>query len=153
VLRLIPGKTFIATGKRCNVTRPVNLPQMEPCLKLHLSGPSGQNMFTGYGDGYVMVNQVRYEQNLIVLPDRIIERWEVSSFDQLATDDFDLLLSLQPEMVLLGTGRTLRFPHPRLTRSLLESGIGLEVMDTNAACRTFNILTAEGRRVAVALLL
>jgi uncharacterized protein len=126
---------------------------MEPCLKLHLSGSAGQNMFTGYGDGYVMVNQVRYEQNLIVLPDRIIERWEVSSFDQLVAENFDFLLSLQPEMVLFGTGKKLCFPHPKLTRSLVESGIGLEVMDTNAACRTFNILTAEERRVAAALLL
>jgi uncharacterized protein len=126
---------------------------MEPCLKLHLSGSAGQNMFTGYGDGYVIVNQARYEQNLIVLPDRIIEQWEVSSFDQLATENFDFLLSLQPEMVLFGTGKTLRFPHPRLTRSLVESGVGIEVMDTNAACRTFNILTAEERRVAAALLL
>ncbi len=126
---------------------------MEPCLKLHLSGSAGQNMFTGYGDGYVIVNQARYEQNLIVLPDRIIERWEVSSFDQLAAENFDFLLSLQPEMVLFGTGKTLRFPHPRLTRNLVESGVGIEVMDTNAACRTFNILTAEERRVAAALLL
>jgi uncharacterized protein len=126
---------------------------MEPCLKLHLSGSAGQNMFTGYGDGYVIVNQARYEQNLIVLPDRIIEQWEVSSFDQLAAENFDFLLSLQPEMVLFGTGKTLRFPHPRLTRSLVESGVGIEVMDTNAACRTFNILTAEERRVAAALLL
>lgn len=110
-------------------------------------------MFTGYGDGYVIVNQARYEQNLIVLPDRIIEQWEVSSFDQLAAENFDFLLSLQPEMVLFGTGKTLRFPHPRLTRSLVESGVGIEVMDTNAACRTFNILTAEERRVAAALLL
>ncbi|HJT50569.1 MAG TPA: Mth938-like domain-containing protein [Nitrosospira sp.] len=122
-------------------------------MKLHLSGSAGQNMFTGYGDGYVIVNQVRYEQNLIVLPDRIIEQWEVSSFDQLAAENFDFLLSLQPEMVLFGTGKTLRFPHPRLTRSLVESGVGIEVMDTNAACRTFNILTAEERRVAAALLL
>ena len=126
---------------------------MEPCLKLHLSGSAGQNMFTGYGDGYVIVNQARYEQNLIVLPDRIIERWEVSRFDQLAAENFDFLLSLQPEMVLFGTGKTLRFPHPRLTRNLVESGVGIEVMDTNAVCRTFNILTAEERRVAAALLL
>lgn len=153
VFRFIRDKTFIATGKRCNVTRPFNLSQMEPCLKLHLSGFSGQNMFTGYGDRYVIVNQARYEQSLIVLPDRIIEGWEAVTFEQLAAEHFDFLLSLQPEMVLFGTGATLRFPHPRLTRSLIESGVGVEVMDTNAACRTYNILTAEGRRVAAALLI
>ncbi|SEL23574.1 Uncharacterized conserved protein, contains Mth938-like domain [Nitrosovibrio tenuis] len=126
---------------------------MEPYLKLHLSAYSGQNMFTGYGTGYVMVNQVRYENNLIVLPDRIIEDWDVESFERLAPEHFDFLLSLQPEMVLFGTGATLRFPHPKLTRMLIESHIGIEVMDTSAACRTYNILTDEGRRVAAALLI
>jgi uncharacterized protein len=144
---------FITARKRCNVTRPANLPQMEPYLKLHLSANSGQNMITGYGAGYVAVNRMRYESNLIVLPDRIIEDWDVESFEQLAPEHFDFLISLSPEMVLFGTGATLRFPHPKLTRMLIEAGIGIEVMDTSAACRTYNILTDEGRRVAAALLI
>jgi uncharacterized protein len=126
---------------------------MEPCLKLHLSGPSEQNMFTGYGNGYVMVNQIRYERNLIILPDRIIENWEVETFEQLTAEHFECLLPLQPEMVLFGTGATLRFPHPSLTKTLIASKIGVEIMDTSAVCRTYNILTAEGRRVAAALLI
>ena len=125
---------------------------MEPYLKLHLSANIGQNLFTGYGAGYVMVNRVRYENNLIILPDRIIEDWAVESFEQLAPEHFNFLLSLRPEMVLFGTGTTLRFPHPKLTRMLIESKVGIEVMDTSAACRTYNILTEEGRRVAAALL-
>jgi uncharacterized protein len=126
---------------------------MEPCLKLHLSGPSEQNMFTGYGNGYVMVNQTRYERNLIILPDRIIENWEAETFEQLTAAHFECLLPLQPEMVLFGTGTILRFPHPSLTKTLIASKIGVEVMDTSAVCRTYNILTAEGRRVAAALLI
>jgi uncharacterized protein len=126
---------------------------MEPCLKLHLSGLSEQNMFTGYGTGYVMVNRTRYEHNLIVLPDRIIEDWRATTFEQLTPTHFESLLPLQPEMVLFGTGATLRFPHPLLTKALIASKIGVEVMDTNAVCRTYNILTAEGRRVAAALLI
>lgn len=126
---------------------------MEACLKLHLSGPSEQNMFTGYGNGYVMVNQARYERNLIILPDRIIENWEAETFEQLTAEHFECLLPLQPEMVLFGTGTTLRFPHPSLTKTLIASKIGVEVMDTSAVCRTYNILTAEGRRVAAALLI
>lgn len=110
-------------------------------------------MFTGYGTGHVMVNQTRYEQSLIVLPDRIIESWEANTFEDVTQEHFDFVLSLQPEMVLFGTGATLRFPHPGLTKSLTESGIGVEVMDTAAACRTYNILMAEGRQVAAALLL
>ncbi len=121
-------------------------------MKLHLSGLSEQNMFTGYGTGYVMVNQMRYERSLIILPDRIIEDWPAQTFEQLAVEHFEYLLSLQPEIVLLGTGTTLRFPHPSLTKTLIAAKIGVEVMDTSAACRTYNILTAEGRRVAAALL-
>jgi uncharacterized protein len=123
-----------------------------PQLKLHLSGLSEQNMFTGYGAGYVMINRVRYERSLIILPDRIIEDWPAQTFEQLALEHFEYLLSLRPEMVLLGTGAALRFPHPSLTKMLIASKIGVEVMDTSAACRTYNILTAEGRRVAAALL-
>jgi uncharacterized protein len=126
---------------------------MEPYVKLHLSVFSEQNMFTGYGPGYVIVNKARYEQSLIVLPDRLIENWDAKTFEQLTTEHFEFVLSLQPEMVLFGTGATLRFPHPTLTRTLIESRIGVEVMDTAAACRTYNILTAEGRRVAAALLI
>lgn len=122
-------------------------------MKLHLFGLSGQNLFTGYGAGYVMVNQTRHERSLIVLPDHIIEHWPPQTFEQLAAEHFECLLPLQPEMVLLGTGATLRFPHPSLTKTLLLSKIGVEVMDTGAACRTYNILTGEGRRVAAALLL
>ena len=125
---------------------------MEARVKLHLSGSIEHNLFTGYGTGYVAVNQKRYEQSVIVLPDRIIERWEAKTFEQLTAGHFQFLLSLQPEMVLFGTGPTLRFPHPGLTRSLIEAGIGIEVMDPGAACRTYNILSAEERRVAAALL-
>jgi uncharacterized protein len=122
-------------------------------LKLHLSGMTGQNMFTGYGAGHVIVNHKRFERSLIVLPDRIIENWDANAFEELTAEHFDFVMALQPEMVLFGTGATLRFPHPRLTRSLIRAGIGVEVMDTAAACRTYNILTAEGRQVAAALLI
>lgn len=121
-------------------------------MKLHLSELSEQNMFTGYGTGYVMVNQMRYEHSLIILPERIIEDWPAQTLEQLAVEHFEQLLSLQPEIVLLGTGATLRFPRPSLTTILTAARIGVEVMDTSAACRTYNILTAEGRRVAAALL-
>ena len=126
---------------------------MEADLKLHLSGLSEQNTFTGYGTGYVMINHVRYEQSLVVLPDRIIENWEPKTFEQLKTEHFEFLLSLQPEMVLVGTGSVLQFPHPSLTKILIASGIGVEVMDTAAVCRTYNLLMAEERRVAAAIVI
>ena len=121
-------------------------------MKLHLSNISGSNAFTGYGEGYVMVNRQRYERNLVVLPDRIVTDWQPAGFDQLSAGDFAQLAELVPEIVLLGTGSRLRFPRPELTRALYEARIGLEVMDIQAACRTYNILAAEERKVVAALL-
>lgn len=122
-------------------------------MKLHLSEQEGLNIFSGYGEGYVAINQVRYEHNLIVLPDHIIENWQVENLEQLEVAHFDCLRSFQPEILLLGTGATLRFPPPQLMKAMTASGIGLEVMDTQASCRTYNILSAEGRRVAAALII
>jgi uncharacterized protein len=120
-------------------------------VKLHASALSPLHSFTGYGAGYVLVNGVRHEASLIVLPERI-EPWAVARFADLAEEHFDFLAGLQPEVVLLGTGGRLRFPPPRLTAPLTRAGIGLEVMDLQAACRTYNILAAEQRTVAAALL-
>lgn len=122
-------------------------------MKLHLSQQPGQYLFTNYGDGYVMVNQQRFESSLIVLPDQLIEHWEPRSLDALTEAHFTELADLNAEVVLLGTGAMLRFPHPRLTAPLATRRIGFEVMDTYAAARTYNILMSEGRRVAAALLL
>ena len=121
-------------------------------MKLHLSNISGSNAFTGYGEGYVMVNAQRYERSLVVLPDQLVSDWQPANFDALQVADFARLAELAPEIVLLGTGARLRFPRPELTRALMEARIGLEVMDIRAACRTFNILAAEERKVAAALL-
>ncbi len=121
-------------------------------MKLHLSNISGANAFTGYGEGYVMVNRQRYARSLVVLRDRILTEWQPAGFDALNAGDFALLAELEPEIVLLGTGTRLRFPRPELTRALHEARIGLEVMDIQAACRTYNILAAEERKVAAALL-
>ena len=120
-------------------------------MKLHASVPSGVNTITGYGEGYVVVNGKRRDSSVVVLPDRI-EQWAVKGFEQLSTEDFAFLKNLKAEIVLLGTGSRQRFPHPRLTAALAQAGIGLEVMDVQAACRTYNILVAEERKVAAALL-
>jgi uncharacterized protein len=122
-------------------------------MKLHLAGTQGQNLFTGYGEDHVMVNRTRYDRSLIVLPDKLIENWEPASFDALQTAHFEFILELEPEIVLLGTGKNLRFPAPGLTQALTRAQIGLEVMDIYATCRTYNILMAEGRKVAAALVL
>jgi uncharacterized protein len=120
-------------------------------VKLHLSKLSEKNVFTGYGSGYVIVNQTRYENSLVIMPDHIIENWQAQTFQQLTAEHFELLFPFQPEIVLLGTGATLCFPSPSITKGLTALKIGVEVMDTNAACRTYNILMTEGRNVAAAL--
>ena len=120
-------------------------------MKLHASRPSGVNTITGYGEGYVVVNGERRSSSVVVMPDRI-EQWQAGAFDSLTSDDFQFLKQLGAEIVLLGTGPKQRFPHPRLTAELARAGIGLEVMDLQAACRTYNILVAEERKVAAALL-
>jgi len=122
-------------------------------MKLHLSRDSRRNTFTAYGQGYVAVNGRRYETSLVVMPDRIAEDWSVESLDLLCREDIKALVSLKPELVLLGTGDTLRFPDPRLLEDLMAARIGAEVMDTRAACRTYNILAEEGRNVAAALII
>lgn len=121
-------------------------------MKFHLSTAAG-NMFTGHGADYVRLGVVEYRDNLLVTPERIVSGWAVGGFEALTEADFEAVAELKPEVVLLGTGERLRFPHPRLTRALTDAGIGVEVMDTPAACRTFNILAAEGRKVAAAVLL
>ena len=120
-------------------------------MKLHASAPSALNTFSGYGDGFVTINGARHEANIVVMPERLLP-WSAASFDALSEADFDLFLGLDLEILLLGTGPKQRFPHPRLTKALAAKRIGVEAMDLQAACRTYNILMAEERRVAAALL-
>jgi uncharacterized protein len=120
-------------------------------VKLHASSPSAANTITAYGDDYVMVNGARRDSSVVVTADEV-QAWSAPSFDALTADHFDELSNLGVDIVLLGTGRRQRFPHPRLTASLGAKRIGLEVMDVKAACRTYNILVAEERKVALALL-
>ncbi len=79
--------------------------------------------------------------------------WPRSRVEELQREDFDALLALKPELVIFGSGRTLRFVHPSITRGLIEARIGIECMDTAAACRTYNVLVSEGRRAVAALII
>lgn len=122
-------------------------------MKLHLANTDGIYTFSAYGDGWIEVNGRRFGNNVAVLPARIVPDWTAGGFDTLSAEDFARLAELPAEILLLGTGPKLRFPRPELTRALIDARIGLEVMDTPAACRTYNILAAEGRKVGAALLL
>jgi uncharacterized protein len=79
--------------------------------------------------------------------------WNCQHFEQLTAEHFALLAGMKPELVIFGSGKRLRFPPPAFLRGLMEQRIGLETMDTLAACRTYNILAGEGRHVVAALLI
>ncbi len=121
-------------------------------MKLHLANLGDTKLFTGYADDHVMVNKVRFDTSLVVLAEEVRADWNVSSFNDLNEAHFEYFLALQPEVLLLGTGMRQRFAHPRLYRALTDAGVGVECMDTPAACRTYNILVAEDRNVIAAIL-
>ncbi len=110
-------------------------------------------MIRSYEPGKLTINDTVYRRSVVVMPERIIEDWQPQSFDELTTEYVLELIKLELEILILGTGATLRFPSAEVTGRLAEQGIGLEVMDTAAACRTYNILVSEDRRVVAALLM
>lgn len=122
-------------------------------MKLHLTTAEKQNLITGYGDDFIEINRQRYLQNLIVTPENIISDWACPAFTEITTVHFDEICQSKPEVVLLGSGTTHRFLHPRIYAALTEQGIPLECMNTAAACRTYNILMSEGRNVTAMLCL
>ena len=121
-------------------------------MKFHLTKAAGRNLFTGYGDGYVAINDRRYDHAVVVVPEGEVERWNPDSLEKVTAADLEALRERAPELVILGTGATHRFPRPEVTRPLAAAGISFESMDTKAACRTYNLLMAEGRQVLAAIL-
>ena len=120
-------------------------------MKLQLASSEG-NFITGSGPGWVRIGMQEFRENLVLTADVIQPGWAAAGIDALTEADYAGLLAHAPDLVVLGTGATLRFPHPRLTQALTAARVGVEVMDTAAACRTFNVLTAEGRKVLAALI-
>lgn len=121
-------------------------------MEFHRDTSTDLNVIRGYGAEGVRVGDRLLDSSCIVLPERIIEAWPVTRVDDLVAGDFDEIVALAPEIVLLGTGTVIDFPAPDISATLAERGIGLEVMDTAAACRTYNVLIHEGRSVAAALI-
>ena len=122
-------------------------------MKIERDQVDGRNTFTGYGAGYVEVNRTRYTQSLVVSGERLVTDWPASAVDTLTADHLAAIVELKPEIVVLGTGPRFHFPEPARLAPLYKAGIGVEVMDTPAACRTYNILIGEGRNVVAALIL
>jgi uncharacterized protein len=122
-------------------------------MKLHLTLPGDGPLFTGYGPGYVDIGGERHHGNTAMAGGRLIVGWTPRRFETLTEDDMAFIAEAGVEIALLGTGDRLRFPPQALMRPLAGKRVGLDVMDTQAACRTYNILVAEGRKVGAFLLL
>lgn len=120
-------------------------------MKLHLTNSNATYQINAYDQHSVTINEQVYAHSLIIMPE-YLTKWDIDNFDALMPAHFEPMCKLSPDLILLGTGKTLRFPKPELLASLLKQGIGIEVMDTPAACRTYTILVAEGRVVAAALM-
>lgn len=122
-------------------------------MKLHPDKPSPQHVVTAYEAGRVAVNGRVLERSLLLLPGHLDEHWGPDAYAALTAEHLAQLTAFPCDVLLLGTGRRQRFPAPALLRPLIESGRGYEIMDTAAACRTYNILVAEGRIVLAALII
>jgi uncharacterized protein len=121
-------------------------------LKLRADRIEGQNAIARHGPGGVIVNGVEHRHSVVVPWEGAVLAWPVGRFDELAEAHFAALAELAPELVIFGSGERLRFVRAALMRGLIERRIGVETMDTAAACRTYNVLLAEGRSVVAALL-
>jgi uncharacterized protein len=122
-------------------------------MKFQPDRADGVNLVTRQEPGRIWVGAGAYTHSLLVPWRGEVQPWGATSLHELGAPHFERVLSLQPELVIFGSGRRLRFVAPALYRALIEARVGMETMDTAAACRTFNVLAGEGRSVVAALLL
>jgi uncharacterized protein len=122
-------------------------------VKFTLEPPSGANLVRSYSDTELRIGEQRVQRSCLVTAERLITDWPPASFAELAPVHLDAIFALAPELVLLGTGPVQRFPAAAVRAEFTRRGLGLEVMQLGAACRTFNVLVQEQRRVLAALFL
>lgn len=122
-------------------------------MKLTIDHGGGRYVIRAYARGRVVVNDRVYTRSLILTPEELLADWPPQRFEDLTVAHIKAIAALAPDVALIGTGERLRFPGPALLEPLGRARIGVECMDTAAACRSFTVLASEGRRVAAALLL
>lgn len=121
-------------------------------MKLHSQDNQAYQTVTSYDARGVEINAQRYDYSVTVMPEVPPRRWDVARFEDLNAAHFEEIAAGAPDVVVLGTGERQRFVHPRLVASLSAMRVGVECMDSHAACRTYNILMGEGRKVTLALI-
>lgn len=122
-------------------------------MEIRLETGAGLNLVQRYGIGAIRIGSTDYQSSILVMPGAPVVAWPPRTCDEIEAAHFELLALRKPQVVVLGTGRQQRFPAPPLLALLARDRIGLEIMDTASACRTYNILAAEGRSVCAALLM
>jgi len=122
-------------------------------MKFHLIQSDNKNLITGYDLNWVEVNQVRHQSSLIVTPDQLLLEWSVKTIKDINENSFEAIKSLDIEISLLGTGNTQEHLEPRLLEYFSKKNIAIESMSNQSACRTYNILANEERKVLLALML
>ena len=122
-------------------------------MQLTLENPDFRYSLRGAGGDYALVNERRLEASFLLAPNDLVTGWRPATVADLQPQDMDAVLAMQPALVLLGSGASLRFPAPAVMATCLTRGIGIEVMDNAAAARTFNVLATEGRRVVAGFLI
>lgn len=121
-------------------------------MKFHPDRSDVQTI-SGYGPGWLTVGRDKHTSSLLISSDGLLQPWDCSRFEDLTAAHFAQLATLDAELIVFGSGNRLRFVHPSWLQPLMAKRVGLETMDTNAACRTYNVLALEGRKVVAALLL
>jgi uncharacterized protein len=122
-------------------------------MKLHSDNTQQYQTVTGYDASGVEINAERFNYSLTVMPERPPRAWPVARFEDLTAAHFEEIASDKPDVVVLGTGERQRFVHPKLVASLSALHVGVDCMDSQAACRTYNVLMGEGRKVTLALII
>jgi uncharacterized protein len=122
-------------------------------MKLHTNSTEKYQTVTGYDRSGVEINAQRFDYSVLVMPEVGPRPWNVTRFEDLTAQHFEEIALDKPDVVVLGTGERQRFVHPKLVASLSALRVGVESMDSHAACRTYNILMGEGRKVTLALII
>ncbi len=121
-------------------------------MKFQPDSLPGTNVVTRHEPGSVWVGARSFSRSLLIPWNGEVREWPPATPEQLEAAHFEAILALGPELVIFGSGERQRFVSPSLYRSLIGQRVGIETMDTGAACRTYNVLASEGRRVVAALL-
>lgn len=134
-------------------THAVNEISQRNHMSLNLDENSATYQVRAYQPGLIQVNEQVFTSSIIITPERLINTWRPQHIEELQREDLAVIITLRPAILLIGTGHNLQFPHLDIYGDLINYGIGVEIMNTHAACRTYNALTSEGRSVAAALII